>query len=59
MIKNYQCKVCNHSQVCDMYEKKISIFSIDAKKQLGIDITMDKCLNFDPTGEEVPTEDIK
>jgi len=45
MITNNICKNCEHSTLCKL-EDKISIFSEDAKKQLGIDITMDKCDNF-------------
>lgn len=46
MINNNICKTCDHMLVCENYSKKISIFDEEAKKQLGIDITIDKCINF-------------
>lgn len=55
-INNFLCRTCNHSLVCEMCDKKISVFSQEAKKQLGIDITINKCLNYDSTGETVVSE---
>lgn len=57
MIKNDLCASCNKGEVCknrDILYK----FHEDAKKQLGVDITMDDCINFeDATADAV--EDLK
>lgn len=46
MIRNNYCESCRKLAVCrnrDILAK----FDKDAKKQLGIDITMDNCDNFE------------
>lgn len=45
-INNCICDSCDHVLVCENYKKKILVFSDDAKTQLGIDITMNSCINY-------------
>lgn len=55
MINNCICNDCDHSQVCENYLKKILVFDESAKKDLGIELTLNKCVNFATireTGEE-------
>lgn len=45
MIDNYMCDKCEHLSVCkkaDILDK----FNEDSKKYIGIDITMESCINF-------------
>lgn len=51
-ISNCICKTCNHSLVCGIYEKKIAVFSEEVKTPIGVDIKIEKCINYSPTGEE-------
>lgn len=45
MIANYMCESCIHGAVCE--KKKILIkFHEDAKVDLGVDLTMDTCVDF-------------
>lgn len=46
MINNNICMNCTHSTLCKI-EDKISVFSDDAKKQLGVDVTIDNCQNYE------------
>lgn len=46
MIDNYLCESCSKVGVCRINDI-LSKFDTDAKKQLGVDITMDECQNFD------------
>lgn len=45
-IANCICDNCDHVLVCDIFKKKLSIFSEEAKINLGVNITLDGCLNF-------------
>lgn len=45
MINNNICLNCEHSTLCKI-EDKINVFSEDAKKPLGVEITIDNCDNF-------------
>ena len=45
-INNNICMDCDHSLVCEIASKKLFVFSEDAKKPLGVDITIDSCDNF-------------
>lgn len=45
-INNCICETCNHVLVCANYKNKISVFSDDAKVKLGIDITINSCVNY-------------
>jgi predicted RNA-binding protein with TRAM domain len=44
-IKNNICLRCSHSGICKI-EDKIVVFDEDAKKSLGVDITIDKCKEY-------------
>lgn len=51
MIKNDLCASCTKGEVCrnkDILYK----FHKDQKKQLGIDITIDDCINFEDAMED-------
>lgn len=45
-IKNNICENCNKSLVCKIADK-LGAFSEDAKKDLGVDITINQCKEFD------------
>lgn len=45
-ISNNMCEKCDHSLVCEICNKKISVFSEKAKNPLGVDITIDSCQNY-------------
>jgi hypothetical protein len=47
MINNHKCLNCDKAAVCKI-EDIIAKFSEEAKNPLGVDITMDKCLNYQP-----------
>lgn len=51
MVSNYLCKKCGHSEVCKIVDN-LAKFDIDAKKQLGVNITIDRCDNFEDDSEE-------
>lgn len=46
MIKNYMCENCDHSIVCEISQKKLSVFHEEAKKDLGVTITINECSNY-------------
>lgn len=46
-INNYICDNCNHYLVCGDCKKSIDKFSDEAKNNLGVDITIDRCSNFE------------
>jgi len=46
MINNYLCEKCDHREVCKIMDI-ISKFHEDAKKPLGVNITMDRCDNYE------------
>ena len=54
MIRNFECYNCKSQPVCSI-KKVLDKFTEDAKKQLGVDLTMDNCQNYIPFGED--TED--
>lgn len=45
MISEYRCESCKSQAVCSV-KTILDKFSMDAKKQLGVDITIDNCLNY-------------
>lgn len=45
MIKNNICSNCDHYSVCKVADK-LSPFSEDAKKDLGVTITINECIQF-------------
>lgn len=46
MINNNICENCDHSIVCEISQKKLSVFHEDAKKDLGVTITINECNNY-------------
>lgn len=50
-ILNDICSVCEHLLVCKINDK-LAVFSDDAKKDLGVDIKIEKCISYQPTEEE-------
>ena len=45
MISNHICEKCEIEPIC-IGAGKLAPFSAEAKKYLGIDITVDRCDNF-------------
>lgn len=45
MIKNNICENCNHLLVCKIADK-LQPFSDDAKKDLGVTITINECKEY-------------
>lgn len=45
MINNYKCEHCDKSAVCKIADI-IAKFSEEAKNPLGVDITIERCLNY-------------
>lgn len=45
MIQNHKCEHCDKAAVCKIADI-IAKFSEDAKNPLGVDITMNRCLNY-------------
>lgn len=50
-IKNYICENCGHFLVCGNIKNAIDKFSEEAKKNLGVDITVDNCSHFEECQE--------
>ena len=48
MINNNLCEACDKSTVCDR-QKILEKFGEEAKKPLGIDITLNSCQEYKPT----------
>lgn len=46
MINNFMCTKCTKEPVCKILTI-IEKFDEDAKKPLGVDITIDSCLHFE------------
>ena len=53
MINSFLCIKCDKQAVCKIYDI-LTKFDEDAKKPLGVDITMDSCANFE--ADEVKNE---
>lgn len=50
-VRNFICETCTKRRVCGIMSK-LEKFSDDAKKDLGVDITMDSCKeNEDEDGD--------
>lgn len=47
MINNNICFNCSKKCVCSIWETKLSKFDEDAKKDLGVTLTINSCLNSD------------
>ena len=54
MINQFLCIKCDKQAVCKIYDI-LTKFDEDAKKPLGVDITIDSCANFE--ADEVNGED--
>lgn len=54
MINNFICDDCTHYYVCDKLSKLMK-FHESAKKDLGITVTMDDCMDF--SGEKDNQDD--
>lgn len=51
MISNNICDQCSKSEVCRIKDI-LCKFDKDAKKQLGVDITIDDCINFEDAAKD-------
>lgn len=51
MINNFICDNCDHYLVCEKLSKLMK-FHESAKKDLGITLTMDDCMDFSNTDDE-------
>ena len=45
MINNYICESCTHYTVCKVADK-LAPFHEEAKKDLGVEITINNCIEF-------------
>lgn len=45
-INNCICENCDHSIVCEIYKKRISVFSDEARNPLGVDIRLENCTHY-------------
>ena len=45
MIKNNICENCNHLLICKINDK-LAVFHEDAKKDLGVTITINECKEY-------------
>ena len=55
MINNHKCLNCDKAAVCKIADI-IAKFSEEVKNPLGVDITMDKCLNYWPDEDDEDDE---
>lgn len=46
MINNFICDNCSHYLVCEKLSKQLMKFHETAKKDLGITIRMEDCMDF-------------
>lgn len=51
MIHNYICENCSHYTVCKVADK-LAPFHEDAKKDLGVEITVNNCIEFKDVSAE-------
>lgn len=56
MINNFICDNCDHYLVCEKLSKLMK-FHESAKKDLGITLTMDDCMDFSGQDEQDKTEE--
>lgn len=47
MINNFMCENCDHYMVCEKL-KHLMKFHESAKKDLGITLTMESCMDYAP-----------
>lgn len=55
MIDNYLCQSCSKVSVCRINDI-LAKFDESAKKRLGVDITMDKCFNFEDATKDAVSD---
>jgi len=46
MIKNFLCEKCSKYEVCKIADL-LAKFHEDSKRPLGLNITIDRCLNYE------------
>lgn len=51
MITNRFCDNCRSLDVCKVFDQLFK-FDVEAKKDLGVDITLDACKNYLPLEED-------
>ena len=51
MINNYICENCTHCLICKKSDK-LAVFHEDAKKNLGLNITINDCNDFEDVNAE-------
>lgn len=51
MVNNNLCDSCDKAEVCRIFDI-LAKFDESAKKDLGVDITMDNCRNFEDAIEK-------
>lgn len=51
MVSNNICEECDKAEVCKIRDILLK-FDKDAKKPLGVDITIDDCINHKPIEED-------
>ena len=56
MINNFICDNCDHYLVCEKLSKLMK-FHESAKKDLGITLTMDDCMDFSGQDEQDKAEE--
>ncbi len=56
MINNFICDNCDHYLVCEKLSKLMK-FHESAKKDLGITLTMDGCMDFSGQDEQDKAEE--
>ena len=56
MINNFICDNCDHYLVCEQLSKLMK-FHESAKKDLGITLTMDDCMDFSGQDEQDKAEE--
>lgn len=56
MINNFICDNCDHYLVCEKLSKLMK-FHESAKKDLGITLTMDNCMDFSGQDEQDKAEE--
>lgn len=59
MIRNYMCEHCDKAAVCKIADI-IAKFSEDTRTPLGVDIAIERCVNYqsdDPEFEEPDTKE--
>lgn len=56
MVHNFICRTCKKIAVCRVFDNIVK-FSNTQKKQLGVDVTIDECENYDEDEDSPVTPD--